>query len=1311
MRKKALTFLITILLSGFAAQASHYMGGEIIWQCLPNGNFRFVLVVYRECAGIQYSNTATLESNSPAGNIQMNLYPNATAAKVDLSPDCNGDPQFQHIDCATTPFGSQYANSGAVEEWTYTSDQAYPNGVQLNGVPPASGWYFAFDGCCRNPCTNIPNSSSIDWYLRAVMYPYQGTNNYPCWDNSPVFIEKPSTVICTGYPFTYNHNAYDPELDSLTFEWAEPLDGAINNPITNYNAGYSYTSPLPGTFHNPNNVNATVNINTGEISFTSFTQGAFVTVTKVTAYKCGIKIAEIFREMQIVLLACGQNYPPDVTAPFLDTATGLYTKYADTVFAGEHVTFYTSAIDTLPVLLPNGDLSSVTLLATGSQFGQNYTNTTTGCLNPPCATLTPPPPITNLYGLSTVFDWQTSCAHLETSTGCGGVTNSYNFVLKVFDDFCPAPGINISTVNITVLNAILEEPEPRCISVDENGDVTLEWVPPDTTEIPNTFNSYHIYSATNPLGPYTRIDSIFDYNVTSYTHAGANAAMVPRYYYMKTRSGCYGSFYSRVSDTLRTINLSVSNIGNNTAELVWNQNHTPLLPTANGIYDVYFEDDNGTWVQVGQTSNLTYQHVVPAACGFLKFRVATYDSSGCYSYSSVAEDMFRSAMPPELRCVSTDLDGNVTISWKEPSDSVTLNNFSAYHIYHSTNLNGPYNLIDSVTSVSLNSFTHMGANGNTTSNYYTIVTRVDCDGVFSSDYSDTLTNIILDLNMTTSQSATLSWNHPIDPLLPTHSGWYNVYREYPPGNWELLDSTQQLAFMDTLLICHDTVNYRVEMYDSSGCYSVSSTNGDYFFDASSPDVPVMDSVSIDTATGRVIMGWTPSVAGDVTGYIIYYNDGVWNPIDTVWGADTSFYMDDDPSHDPCTAPHYYAIASIDSCGYTSSMGINNVHNSMFLEITSYDPCKDEIRLEWTPYQNFDPYIEGYRIYVSENGSPFSLLATNLTPSPGGNPDNKFTHTGLNTDSEYCYYIQAYANDSTSSSTCKVCIVAEKAAPPNFLYIRYATVRNNDHVELMLYADTAAATDYYKILRAASANGPYDVIGDIPFVKQEFIEFEDHKAYFKRQSYFYKIVAVDTCGFDSYTSELARTIYLTAEVNDNFSNYLEWNDYEGWSWAPLEKYNIYRVVDGLADPIPITSVPYGTSSFLDDVSGLTETEGEFSYVVEALQGPGFPDFADTSMSNVAQLLQRSRIFVPNAFSPKGYNDEFKPVQVFVDLSEYEFRIYNRWGQELFQTKDPERGWDGTYEGKLVPGGVYVYYIRFITSTGDEYEKRGSVTVIY
>ena len=507
MLKSIRLFVLFLTLTTSSVFASHYMGGEITWQCLGNGNYRFIMKLYRECDGITYPNTVPMDIDNYAGlsSITMTLLPGANPqdaadglldGRTDISPNCY-NPALE-IQCATVTA----SNLGAVEEWYYTSDAAYFNGVQLIGVPPAQGWIFSYTSCCRNPCTNLgPNPSSMSWFLRAIMYPYNATNTFPCFDNSPQFAETPSTVICTGYPFTYNHNAIDKELDSLAFTWAPALDGAINTPCT-YVAPYTFNSPLPGPAQNPSNVAATMNPYNGEISYTSYTNGAFVTVTQVAAYRCGIKIAEIFREMQIVLLACpGTNSPPAAAGPFYNPVTGLM-EFIDTVYAGDIVDFDITSIDY--GTLPNGNPQTVTLEASGQDFGAGFTNPNAGCVRPPCATLNPPPVITAMLAVATHFHWQTTCDHLThpaTITGipgvCGTLFNVHNFVIKMYDNACPAPGIQIATISIVVLPLpVLQPPKLTCIELQTNGDITLNWVPPPDPKV--TFNSYHVYFSNSP---------------------------------------------------------------------------------------------------------------------------------------------------------------------------------------------------------------------------------------------------------------------------------------------------------------------------------------------------------------------------------------------------------------------------------------------------------------------------------------------------------------------------------------------------------------------------------------------------------------------------------------------------------------------------------------------------------------------------------------------------------------------------------------------------------------------------------------------
>ncbi len=91
--------------------------------------------------------------------------------------------------------------------------------------------------------------------------------------------------------------------------------------------------------------------------------------------------------------------------------------------------------------------------------------------------------------------------------------------------------------------------------------------------------------------------------------------------------------------------------------------------------------------------------------------------------------------------------------------------------------------------------------------------------------------------------------------------------------------------------------------------------------------------------------------------------------------------------------------------------------------------------------------------------------------------------------------------------------------------------------------------------------------------------------------------------------------------------------------------------------------------------------------------------------------RDNLLIPTGFTPNGdgRNDYFKVVNVtFQKLQE--FRVFNRWGQEVFNTTDPTRGWDGKWKGVDQDMGTYKYLIRVAYPDGYTETYKGDVTLI-
>jgi gliding motility-associated-like protein len=92
-----------------------------------------------------------------------------------------------------------------------------------------------------------------------------------------------------------------------------------------------------------------------------------------------------------------------------------------------------------------------------------------------------------------------------------------------------------------------------------------------------------------------------------------------------------------------------------------------------------------------------------------------------------------------------------------------------------------------------------------------------------------------------------------------------------------------------------------------------------------------------------------------------------------------------------------------------------------------------------------------------------------------------------------------------------------------------------------------------------------------------------------------------------------------------------------------------------------------------------------------------------------------LWFPNVFTPNndGLNERFKPVTIET-IRSYQILIFNRWGQQLYESNDAYAGWDGTFEGGRCPDGVYYYIAEYSlgahTSSSDQRVIRGAVTIL-
>jgi gliding motility-associated-like protein len=138
-------------------------------------------------------------------------------------------------------------------------------------------------------------------------------------------------------------------------------------------------------------------------------------------------------------------------------------------------------------------------------------------------------------------------------------------------------------------------------------------------------------------------------------------------------------------------------------------------------------------------------------------------------------------------------------------------------------------------------------------------------------------------------------------------------------------------------------------------------------------------------------------------------------------------------------------------------------------------------------------------------------------------------------------------------------------------------------------------------------------------------------------------------------------------------------------------------------------PTGLSSTTGQTVTASGIQEQTTYLVE-VAGNGCTRATFVTITTVEFICGDVYIFVPSAFSPNGDTENDVLFVRGQNLEEIVFKVFDRWGELVFETNDQAVGWDGTFKGELVDPDVYVYHLTAICFDGQETLIKGNVTVL-
>jgi gliding motility-associated-like protein len=663
----------------------------------------------------------------------------------------------------------------------------------------------------------------------------------------------------------------------------------------------------------------------------------------------------------------------------------------------------------------------------------------------------------------------------------------------------------------------------------------------------------------------------------------------------------------------------------------------------------------------------------------------------CFAICLMLSSFLWSQNSINVYCAQVNEDGSTTLYY----ETVEGQGFVEYVISAYSDVEEAYSRVGETTDINQDSYTDNVRNANLEQIRYLV----------TADFGEErrpfgyIRTIYLTSTLNNDNTVSLSWTS-MGSSTPSGSENkpYKIYRKLKrqDTDWQFLAEQTQRTYTDNLPpICSDSVLYKIELENDNGCVSRSNQVLHVVGDTQIPNMPDLQRISVEENAQQIFLEWIPSTSDDVMGYVVCSGDPCVT-LDTIWGADVSSYTCENCSAEQINS---LAVMAFDTCFNTSLR--TDRHSNVVLS-AQRENCSDKVKFSWNEYEGFD--VLKYEIYKKENNSAFTLV--------GNTQALNYELTINPTIPNYEFYVLAVgANNITSKSNSEVLTISS-AQQPEFVEIRKVSVKDkNQGVDLEFFVDADIVVNKYRLKRAENG-GEYKVIANIPYTGNNTVQYTDNISLENNKNdYSYIFEAPDACNLVYKASRPASIMRLELTEVDKNTNALSWNAYNSWDNG-VGVYEIYRQPE--SEPAPVLCGTSGSSTFTDFMGDVITASDKTNYYVRAVEaGAGNDGKVQTALSTRASIKRETIIFIPNAFTPRaaeGDNDIFKPTCYFVKQGTYSMRVFNRQGGLLFETNNPEEGWDGTFKGEYCHPNTYVYIIEYVNSDGEKVIKKGAFALV-
>lgn len=385
---------------------------------------------------------------------------------------------------------------------------------------------------------------------------------------------------------------------------------------------------------------------------------------------------------------------------------------------------------------------------------------------------------------------------------------------------------------------------------------------------------------------------------------------------------------------------------------------------------------------------------------------------------------------------------------------------------------------------------------------------------------------------------------------------------------------------------------------------------------------------------------------------------------------------------PSNNYYCFRMGTVDVCDGAAPVYTGS--NTICSSVPGISVANDEIRLTWN---TSNTGVNGFSI--------------ERMPGPGAStsssPPFAYTDSNIVCGTTYSYrVINEYGSGVRSISSTITATATSNRIPATIDNV--TSVIDGNAAELTWLQDPAFTPDEYEVFRVVDGSSESGTKTTDPVYTDGSWTPEIETCY--------QIRYTDVCGNQSVSGNVVCPITLQASLANNNAVSLTWTAYNGWAGGVS-----HYVVEKLDQSGQLVeAIDVGSATTFTDQNPANDGEQIWVYRILAI-AVDQTQLPEPSVSNTQRVVKNPNLSHPTAFIPQADLTENRTFRVFGSfINTYQLKIFNRWGELIFESFDPETGWDGTYRGQRMPEGTYVFQAVVTDFAGRSFDYAGTVVLL-